>query len=374
MQQKFLILGIPPGGLFMARQLRKAWPDSIIYAIGDPKHDIGRYSNTINCFYAASTSEQIIAAVNQAYEDMGKGVVKAYMCSNSMLEFLVGSHPEVFDFLEFENPFEVYQKLVDKVEVDQLCRHLNITRPKEYNLFDITALEKSFPVVIKPLNKSLTIGASKCAYIADAQQLRTYMSKLDALGVDRHSFVCQQCVEGDNRWEYGYGGYFKEGKPLVDICFHQFKQVPQGLCCYSREMTNQTLQQQIKDLVIPLLLRFNYNGFIEFDVKQDANSKVLYLLDVNPRPWRSVDMLVVKLGDSTIFTPSLNDKKVEWHYRYRELYSKKNKKNVSYKVCRRLTGRDSFVSLETLYDPNDREPLRQQRRLDGISLLKKLKK
>ena len=139
-------------------------------------------------------------------------------------------------------------------------------------------------------------------------------------------------------------------------------------------MTNLDLQRQLKDLVAPLLRELNYNGFMEFDVKQDAKTKTLYLLDVNPRPWRSADMLTVKLGDSTIFAPSLNDKKVEWHYCYRELFTKKNKKNVSNKVSRQLAGGNGFVRHETLFDNNDREPLKQQRRLDWKDLLKRLKR
>lgn len=374
MSHKFLVLGVPPGGLFMARQLRKTWPDSTIHAIGDPQHDIGRYSNTLDRFYEATSSGEVIQAIKQAYDALGEGSVKAFMCSNPILECLVGQHPEVFDLLEFENPKEVYQQLVDKKAVDGLCKHLAVLRPEEYSLTDACYSGFSFPVVVKPLEKGLAVGASKCAYLGDEHQLITYLAKIDALGIDRNNLICQQCVEGDNRWEYGYGGYFRHGKPLVDICFYQFKQVPQGLCCYSREMTNMDLQRQIKELVTPLLMEIDYNGFMEFDVKQDANTNALYLLDVNPRPWRSVDMLTVKLGDSTIFAPSLNDNKVEWHYCYRELFAKKNNKNVSTKVCRQLTMGNGFVRHETLFDKNDREPLKQQRRLDFNDFLKKLKR
>lgn len=374
MSQKYLILGVPPGGLFLSRQLRKAWPDSVIYAIGDPHHDIGRFSNTINRFYDANTTEEIHDALSRAYHDMGEGEVKAFFCSNPLLECIVGQLPETFGFLEFENSIEAYQQFVNKAETDRLCRYLGIARPSEYGLSDDSYGELNYPVVVKPIEKGLAMGASKCAYIANEGQLKAYLEKLDGLDIDRKNLVCQQSVEGDNRWEYGYGGFFRNGKPLIDIYFHQFKQVPQGLCCYSREMTDLSLKRQIKDLVQPLLLETQYNGFMQFDVKQDSNTKMLYLLDVNPRPWRSADMLTVKLGDSTVFNPSETKKKVVWHYHYRELLASKNPKNVSYRVCRRLTGSKDFVSHETLYDPNDKEPLKQQKRLDWDDFIKRIKR
>ncbi len=370
---KYLILGVSNAGLFIARQLRKQWPNCMIYAVGDIQ-DIGRYSNVIDRFYGAHASEEIIDSITHAYTDMGKGEVNAYMCSNPMLELVVLKHPEIFDYLKFDNPVEVYQKLVDKVQTEQLCRSLKITRPEEYCLTDISNGAIAFPVVVKPLEKRLAIGASKCAYLADQDHLESYLVKMDSLGIDRNCLVCQQLVEGDNRWEYGYGGYFINGEAIVDICFHQFKQVPQGLCCYSREMTDAELADKIKMLVKPLLIDLKYNGFIEFDIKQDVNTKELYLLDVNPRSWRSVDMLTVKLNGSTVFSPVVCEKKAVWRYRYRELFSRKNKRNVSYKDCKTITGTTNFVCHNTLYDKNDREPMRQQNKQDLKDLIKKIVK
>lgn len=362
----FLILGISNGGLFLARQLRKQWPGATIYAVGNPD-DIGQYSKTIDGFYPAFCEDEVLDRINEVIEVSNGGRVKAFMCSNPMLEFVVLHHPELFERLDFENSYDLYRRLVDKSEVDKLCRSLRMNRPEEYELNDLDDSGIRFPVVVKPLEKTRTIGASKCAYLNTRGELKAYMEKMSRMNIDPKVLVCQQLVKGDNRWEYGYGGYFKDGKPIVDIIFHQFIQVPQGLCCYTREMANPSLRGLIMDVVRPFMEETRYNGFLEFDIKQDRDSKELYVLDVNPRPWRSVDMLSGKLSYSTVFSPIISDEKVVWRYRFRELFRKRNRKNVSYKLCKLLTD-SNYVCCTALYDRMDTKPFLIQRRNDWRGL------
>ena len=364
----FLILGISNGGLFLARQLRKQWPEATIYAVGN-SDDIGQYSNTINGFFPASSEDEILVRINEVIAVAGGKYVKTFMCSNPMLEFVVLHHPELFEKLNFENSYDLYRRLVDKSEVDKLCRFLRMNRPEEYELNDLDDADIRFPVVVKPLEKTRTKGASKCAYLNTHGELKAYMEKMSRMNIDSKDLVCQQLVKGDNRWEYGYGGYFKDGKPLVDIIFHQFIQVPQGLCCYSREMTDSSLRKRILEVVRPFLEETQFNGFLEFDIKQDQDSKVLYVLDINPRSWRSVDMLAGKLGDSTVFSPLASDTKVIWRYPYRELFRRKNRKNVSYKLCK-LVAPGQFLTQRALDDKTDRKPYRKQRGKDRSDLLR----
>ena len=364
----YLILGISNGGLFMARQLRKQWPEATIYAIGVPDA-IGQYSNTVNVFYPASSEDDIVAQVNGIVSTADGQQVKAYMCSNPMLECVVLHHPHLFEKLSFENDYEQYRQIVDKSEVEKMFQSLNMARPEEYELSDLSDTSIQFPVVVKPLEKTSTIGASKCAYLDTMEELKAYLDKMSRMNIDPKNLVCQHFVRGDNRWEYGYGGYFKDGRPLVDIIFHQFIQVPQGLCCYSREMTNPALRRRVLETVQPFLEETRYNGFLEFDIKQDQDSKVLYVLDVNPRPWRSVDMLAGKLGDSTVFSPMATDTRVVWRYPYRELFRRKNRKNVSYKSCK-VVAPGHFVTQLALNDKTDKAPYQKQRSFDRKELLK----
>ena len=355
----------------MARQLRKQWPDSVIYAIGDPKHDIGRFSNTINKFYGAENENAVCAAIRIACLEFGCKP-RAFFCSNPMLETIVGHYPQVFDYLEFENSYSIYDEVVDKRKAYLLCNRLGITVPQEYVLESTHPNEIEFPVVIKPRVKCSASSVSKCAIIKSLKDCSSYLQKLSMQDVDKSILLCQKFVEGDNRWEYGYGGYFDDGKPVVDICFHQFIQVPQGLCCFTHEVTDVNLEAKVKDLVRPFLDYSHFTGFLEFDIKQDSKSGQMYLLDINPRPWRSSDMLTAKLGDSTVFNPSPVNDKVVWRYPYRELFARKNSNNPPYSVCRSLVLNNNIITHIMLSDSLDKKPSRMQFKEDIKDLFKRI--
>ena len=356
------------GGLFQARQLRRHWPDAKIYGVGKAG-DAGRSSRVLDHFFVAETAGEIDAVIRKiaGRED----AVCAYLCSNPMLETAVFVHPEWFSLLSFENAPDVYRRLVDKAEMAALCRECGVPFPAEYPLDELSAI--TFPAVVKPATKERTLGASKCAVFSDVPSLVSYLDKLESKGVRRDDLYCQQAVAGDNRWEYGYGGFFADGVPVLDICFHQFRQQPQGLCCYVREMTDTVLAARLRAMVSPILEKTRYSGFLEFDVKQDSRTGDLYLLDVNPRPWRSVDMLLPKLGDSSVFQPILHDVKVVWRYPYRELLGRKNKLNPSYRACRKLA-HGPMKTQWALYDPMDRRPFASQARMDWKDYSGRIKK
>jgi len=371
MASNYLILGVPAGGLFLARQLRKAWPKSVIYAIGDSSHDIGSYSNVINHYFEYRNINDVSLIIKKIHDDIGGGKIKTFMCSNPILEYVVGSQPGLFDFLEFENEFKVYQQFVEKERAKSLCHDLGINTPEEYSLQELSYSNIHYPVVVKPLYKGVAIGASKCEYIMDGKRMDDYLRKMDSLGIERENLICQHYVEGNNSWEYGYGGFFKNGNPLIDICFYQLKQVPQGLCCYSVEVTDESIEQQLRDFVKPLLKTSRYNGFLEVDIKQDSKTKELYLLDINPRPWRSVDILCGKIGKSSVFAPVSNNKKVKWRYPYRAFLSRRNKDNATSSECR-VFGKGCDKNVIYLYDSHDMKPFLHQCILDAKSSIDKI--
>lgn len=359
MFSKHLILGISDGGLFLARQLRKQWPQCLIYAIGQVR-DIGQYSNCIDCFYSIEGEKDLCITIRNAYNKMGGGEVFAYCCSNPMLEWVV-RHEDLFDMLTFENSFSFYKTIMDKRQVTLLCDECSVLHPQEFS-FTIEHIDQlPYPVVVKPLQKMVDVLVKKCTYISSVQSMKSFLEKVEATHVDKSNLVCQQAILGDNRWEYGYGGYFQDGEPLIDVCFHQFRQHPQGLCTYIREMTDEKLADDIRNLVKPLLYKIRANGFVEFDIKQDSETKLLYLLDINPRPWRSVDMLTVKLDRSTVFDPKPIDCYVEWQYPWKAFFSKKNSRNVSQNQCKQITGTDNFTKFVSMTDRKDPNPLRQHK-------------
>lgn len=364
--QFFLIFGLPNGGLFMARQLKKQYPNSLIYAIGSSK-DIGQYSNTIYKFFKAECNEDINDSALTIKREIGYDKkIQAYIGSNIMLETIVLYFPCFFEMFQFENPYSTYQLLADKKKAEAFCMDMGIKIPAEYDLNNKEQIK--YPVVIKPIFKEKTHGVSKCKFLKNESELNRYISQLAVFGLD--SLNCQQAILGNNRWEYGYGGFFNDGEPLIDICFHQFRQEPQGLCCYIREVSDECLSTKIKSLVQPLLIELKYNGFLEFDIKEDEISHELYVLDINPRPWRSSDMLTVKLGGSTVFCPRLTVNKVIWRFPFLELMSilSRSEKNVPYADCKKISSSGQYKTYYALSDQEDKRPIeiRQEKDKDRL--------
>lgn len=370
----FLILGLSNGGLFLARQLRKEFPSAVVLAIGNDM-DIGKFSFTISRFYPANNAEEVNSAIMSILDSnlrQDRGRIRAFLTSNPMLEYAVFQFPQWFDLLEFENTYGTYSQLVDKSQVSALCSRMGITMPREYDLLNENLSALAFPVIVKPREKTETIGAKKCAIFEDSISLTGYLEHLKSLHIPVSKLICQKAIEGDNRWEYGFGGYYLNGVPIVSIAFYQFRQNPQGLCCYAREMTDQNLVKDVASFVNPIVKELKYSGFIEFDIKQDSKTKQLFLLDVNPRPWRSVDMLSVKIGVSSVFSPLLKNDYVEWRYPAKELFSNKNRKNVPYALCRKITGNAGFIKFKALFDREDTKPYLIQRKRDIRSMMKSL--
>lgn len=371
MEQKvFLIFGVPNGGLFLARQLRKQWPDSIIYAIGLPT-DIGRVSSVINKFFLILTLQELRHAAMSVKESItGNSTIYAFIGSNPMLEAIVQSYSDFFDIFHFENDYQTYAKIVNKKEMENYCISHAVLIPQNYNIDEIEQI--NYPIVVKPLVKVLTIGATKCKFIKSQEELLNYFSQLHTIGIEPKLMNIQQAISGNNQWEYGYGGFFYDGKPTIDIVFHQYRQYPQGLCCYIREMSDVDLANRIRDIVNPLLKGLKYNGFIEFDIKEDANTREIYILDINPRPWRSSDMLSVKLGDSTVFHPKDSGKNVVWRYPYGEFWAFvfNNSNNVSYKQCKLLSILENQKGYVALSDSDDSKPKRVMDKTDLYSIFK----
>lgn len=366
MRHLFLILGISNGGLFLSRQLRQQWPEAIIVALGDPKRDNGRYSNTINRFIPVRTAEEMRATVLTLVKEYAGIRIRAFMCSNPMLEWVVLQYPELFELLDFENSNDVYLQFLDKNRLDIFCSKLNVTVPKEISIVDKSQFSSlPFPLVLKPKTKMASLGIPKFQLVHNSDQLVEFCQMIFSKGISVSDVVCQVFIAGDNRYEYGYGGYFLDGKPQIDVCFYQFRQQPQGLCCYTREIIDESLSKRIKRLVEPILATTRINGFVEFDVKEDASSSQLFLLDANPRPWRSSEMLKCKLENkTTIFSPEKENNLVVWRYPYRELLSTKNTRNVSYRDCKRLSKGRHVKSIVSMYDNSDKKPFLYQLRND----------
>lgn len=350
-----MIFGLGPSGLFLTRQLHRA--GHLVFGVGK-NDDIGRYSKYLEKFYPSEDTEEIKMIVGELIKT--KGTCKAYICSDQYLTMFLEEWPDIFDLIHFDEPGK--RKLffiANKERMMQSCKHIGVCFPKDYS--NDTDSDIVFPVVIKPKIKRGSSIVPKIAIIKDNKSLIEYYRIAKKGDLDRKDLLIQQYIPGNNRYEYGYGGYFKNGKAVLDIVFLQLRQYPQGVSCYACEADNLDDVVSIKKLVEPFLKSTQYSGFLQFDIKKHPDSGSFYILDVNPRPWGSISILSPKCKTKSLFdkhfTP--DDVKVAWRFPFKEIFSIKNKYNVSYHDIGAITPCNSIITVD-LYEKDDPRPFFMQ--------------
>lgn len=362
--EAYLIFGMGPAGLFLARQLKNHETKAIV-AIGK-KDDIGRYSNTLVKYYATEDAVGIKNAVQDTLRRYSN--VIPYICSDQYLSIFVEQWPEIFTLLSFTAPSpEILKLFSDKESVMKYCKDLGIRVPRS-KLLSVVNYE-DIALAIKPLVKRGISKMGKITIIRNKTELEIYKNNVIQLQENLDDFIVQPYIAGDNKFEYGYGGYFRDGKALVDIYFYQLRQYPQGVSCYTLEITDPQKVEEIHNIVKPFIKNTKYTGFLQFDIKEDEKTGLLYVLDINPRPWGSVSMLTNKLKHSgNLWETDECSKPCCWHFPMKELFSLHNPLNVSYSNIRKMKNGVKYSKFIDLYDRHDLKPFFMQ----PIIALKKL--
>lgn len=363
-----VVFGLGPAGLFLARQLKLLGYKA--YGIGKVD-DIGKYSNVLEQYWEAEDKQAVVAAVSGIVKQYGKGV-EAWICSDQYLTLFIEECSEVFSLLDFSKPGERILRLIaDKKALMAYCAKIGVHFPERYTINDIDSIE--YPVVVKPNIKHGSSPIKKINFADSMNELQTLLDYAKANQLSDEQLIIQKSVAGNNGAEYGYGGYFRDGKAINDVYFLQARQYPQGVCCYTIELTDENIKLEIAEQVQRLITELKYTGFLQFDLKKDSNTGKLYVLDINPRPWGSVSMLSRKCGAKSVFEPNpeLSTKEC-WRFPLKELMAFSNKNNVAYAECRRLKRFGHYKTTLDLWDRHDMKPFFMQPVITFMKLIKRV--
>lgn len=366
----YILFGMGPAGLFLARQLNRVGAE--IVGIGK-EDDIGRYSNTVKKYYATediNSIQCIVTDLCREYENIG-----AYICSDQYLTMFLEEWPELFSLLPFSEPgIEMLKLIADKERLMNFCKKIGIPFPVNYN--DVKGENGiCFPVAIKPNIKRGFSPIAKVSVINDSEQLICFLKQAKEKGLSESELIIQQYIPGNNLYEYGYGGYFREGQTVVDVTFMQLRQYPQGVSCYTCEVTRLEDINKIRKLVEPFIETTRYSGFLQFDIKKHSSTGDFYVLDINPRPWGSVSILAPKCHSFSIFDDKYipDNAKSRWRFPVKEVVSFRNRQNVSYKQIRELLPM-KHIDVVDLYDRYDKKPFFMQLPIAIMKTYKKVRR
>jgi len=354
-EKVIIVFGMGPAGLFLARQLNKE--NKIIYGIGKPD-DIGRYSNVLKGYYATETMDGVEEAINEISKQENRRI-GGYICSDQYLTMFLEENPNLFKSIDMSEPgAEVFELIFDKERLINYCEKIGVQFPAIYSGKDIGCNSVEYPIAAKPNIKRGHSPLKKITVINNQRELTSFLNEATNAGYKIDEILFQKYINGDNRWEYGYGGYFKNGTPITEVFFVQARQYPQGVSCYTIEIVDELLRNEIRNATTRFLREIKYTGFLQFDLKQDELTRKIYVLDINPRPWGSISILTPKCVDISVFREKKDmGKRCCWHFPLKEAASFRNKKNVSYKECGKIGHGSNVIDL---FDKEDVKPFLAQ--------------
>ena len=171
--------------------------------------------------------------------------------------------------LNYIGDLEPYRILNDKKQLHILASSMDIKVPSLYKNLDDAIL----PIVIKPSNLSSAVGVN---YYFSSDQLNNLTEVKD-------DHIIQQFVEGMG---VGYSFYCKDGVISNGYGHQRLAEYPVtgGSSTYRSGFEN----NKMHEISAKIVKKLKYTGFAMFEFKLTENNE-LYLLEVNPRIWGSVN-------------------------------------------------------------------------------------
>lgn len=373
-----VVFGLGPAGLALSRVLSRAGRD--VYAVCRPD-DIGKYSNSLRGYLVAKETEDVLRYLACLASNVERGKPECWIASDQYLTMILNNRSEFEDIVSFAEPgLDFFSEFNDKELAFTKCREAGVNVPERATLDAVLTgeAEMSFPLVVKPREKSLFAvddGVGKIHIVDDRVELEEVAGKVAACGALATAYECEPYIAGNNWNEIGYGGYALNGVMLADIAVRQFKQYPQGIACAAIEVTDLALLRRVRGESHKLIAANGYTGFIQFDMKVDEALDTLYILDVNPRPWGSIGVLLRKypslarcISDGC---PAVSrGKPLYWHSPLKEILAKGNASNASIDAH----AKRGFSRVLDLWDAADPKPFLFQPVIGLKKVLSKFKR
>jgi len=174
--------------------------------------------------------------------------------------------------LGYEGQYEVFSILNDKSRLTSLASELDIPVPTVFR--DISSATP--PFVVKPRDQS----SAKGVYYAKNQK---QAEKLERKFKDVNGLIIQQYIKGK---AVGYSVFAKDGQILIGCGHRRLAEYPVtgGSSVYRENYDNKQMSEAAEKIVAAT----QWSGFAMFEFKLTEQNE-LYLLEVNPRIWGSIN-------------------------------------------------------------------------------------
>jgi D-aspartate ligase len=177
----------------------------------------------------------------------------------------------------------------DKRQTYRLARELGIPTPRTCyaeSVADLSSLDLSFPIAIKPAIKEHFFYATKAkAWRADNQEeLESLFSRAAKQVGAAGEVILQELIPGDGQQQFAYCAFFKAGRSVGSMVVRRTRQHPPefGRASTFVETTDVELLETMSER---FLRSVDYYGLVEMEYKLDLRDGLYKLLDVNARTW-----------------------------------------------------------------------------------------
>ncbi len=186
---------------------------------------------------------------------------------------LILQHKHRFqEALSFMGDYESFSILNDKARLHSLASASGINVPRRFTSFQ----EIRLPAVIKPNQAS---SAKGLRYLFDENDLELAQAEIN----DFQSCIAQEYVQGDG---IGYSAFCRNGELENGFGHRRLAEFPVtgGSSVYRENF----FSEEMHNIAAKIIAAAGWSGFAMFEFKLTA-SKEVYLIEVNPRIWGSVN-------------------------------------------------------------------------------------
>ncbi len=187
----------------------------------------------------------------------------------------------------------VFENLVDKEKLAQVCDRSNVFYPLTVNLktylSELSFIEQKkfdFPVYLKPKRGMGSHGVKK---LSDNASLKEYLNEKALIESD---YIIQTAAQGSSTIE-GTFAVVSEGRILAAYSHRRVLTNPgEGGVSVLSESTNNL---EILQYTSKIARDTKYSGFLMIEFKFCSVKQLYCLIEINPRPWGSIALSEVAL-------------------------------------------------------------------------------
>ena len=292
-RETVVVVGAGPQALFLVRELSRLKYKVLLVGRSNEIAMHSKYAEKI----IVQSEEHLVLKLSSLANTHPK--MKAYVASGFYLAFLVNHFPKYFQiFQAFPGDKRSVNTLMQKSKTYELAEKSGISYPVNHTLREIEEKnlyhELSYPQIVK-WNMDIYLFAKlvfKTQLVHNQKELLDLVKAIKP--ADKAALICQEFLGADLKNNFSYGAFVEQGEVKLDICVNEVRHFRSGVSSVVEEYTG-TYADAIKKQAGALIEQTNFTGFldVEFKIKEG----VLYLLEVNPRPFGFIKIMKKKYPD-----------------------------------------------------------------------------